>query len=169
MSFKWWGFCEFHSTFLFRYIADYSYILFFYLYACLLNLYSDWTNSLGTVIWITMSNSVDEVMIPPNKIARRDNDENHDRISDLPDCILLHILSLLHSKQVVQTCVLSKRWKHLWKRIPTLILHASIFSTVKKFSIFVSNIFVSLWYIVALHSLDLDCYGIMSLRSFIRF
>jgi len=108
-----------------------------------------------------MSNSPDKVMIPPKKIARRDNDDNRDRISDLPDCVLLQILSLLNSKHVVQTCVLSKRWKHLWKRIPTLILHSSRFSTVKKFAILVSNILTLRDASVALHALDLDRIGII--------
>ncbi|AES88262.1 F-box/FBD-like domain protein [Medicago truncatula] len=46
---------------------------------------------------------------------------NEDRLSDLPDCVLLHILSMLDSKHRVRTGILSKRWKHLWKHIPTKI------------------------------------------------
>jgi hypothetical protein len=88
-----------------------------------------------------MSKSIDEViMIPPEKRPRHDNEENQDRLSDLPDCVLLHILSFFNSKHAVQTCVLSTRWKYLWKRIHTLILHSTDFSTLKKFAIFVSKI-----------------------------
>ncbi|QHO33077.1 FBD-associated F-box protein At5g60610-like [Arachis hypogaea] len=36
-----------------------------------------------------------------------------DRISDLPDCILLHILSFLPTKTAFFTTVLSRRWTHL--------------------------------------------------------
>ncbi|XP_052109172.1 F-box protein At4g09920-like [Arachis duranensis] len=36
-----------------------------------------------------------------------------DRISDLPDCILLHILSFLPTKTAFLTTVLSRRWTHL--------------------------------------------------------
>ncbi|GAU46935.1 hypothetical protein TSUD_85350 [Trifolium subterraneum] len=89
-----------------------------------------------------MSKSIDEViMIPPDKRARHDvNEENQDRLSHLPDSVLLNILSFFNSKHAVQTCVLSTRWKYLWKRIHTLILHSTDFSTVKKFAIFVSKI-----------------------------
>jgi hypothetical protein len=43
-----------------------------------------------------------------------------DFISKLPDPILHHILGLLKTKKAVQTCVLSKRWKHLWTSLPSL-------------------------------------------------
>ncbi|XP_052109676.1 putative F-box/LRR-repeat protein At5g41840 [Arachis duranensis] len=36
-----------------------------------------------------------------------------DRISDLPDCILLHILSFLPTKTAFSTTVLSRRWTRL--------------------------------------------------------
>ncbi|KAL3329769.1 hypothetical protein AABB24_033899 [Solanum stoloniferum] len=42
-----------------------------------------------------------------------------DRLSNLPEPILLYILSMLpNSKQVVQTSVLSSQWRFLWKSVP---------------------------------------------------
>jgi len=41
-----------------------------------------------------------------------------DRISDLPDEIIHHILSFLPSSQITLTSLLSKRWNPLWLTIP---------------------------------------------------
>uniref|UniRef100_A0ACD5Z9T3 Uncharacterized protein n=1 Tax=Avena sativa TaxID=4498 RepID=A0ACD5Z9T3_AVESA len=38
-----------------------------------------------------------------------------DRIGDLPDSILHHMLSFLPAQAAVQTCVLAQRWRHLWR------------------------------------------------------
>ncbi|CAN1334916.1 Putative F-box/FBD/LRR-repeat protein At4g03220 [Linum perenne] len=43
-----------------------------------------------------------------------------DRISDLPDSILHYILSFLDSKSSVQTCILSRRWRCVWKYVDVL-------------------------------------------------
>ncbi|KXG26362.1 F-box/LRR-repeat protein At3g58930 [Sorghum bicolor] len=41
-----------------------------------------------------------------------------DRLSALPDCLLHEIMSRMKARQVVQTCVLSARWRHLWRSVP---------------------------------------------------
>ncbi|KAL4563345.1 hypothetical protein LXL04_027386 [Taraxacum kok-saghyz] len=47
-----------------------------------------------------------------------------DRISALPDCLLLEILDRLPStKHAIKTGSLSKRWKHVWTSVPSLIFH----------------------------------------------
>ncbi|XVF41194.1 hypothetical protein PTKIN_Ptkin01aG0260600 [Pterospermum kingtungense] len=49
-----------------------------------------------------------------------------DRISYLDDDLLHKILSFLDTKYAVQTCVLSKRWKFLWRTLP--YLHFNMFT-----------------------------------------
>ncbi|WCJ17761.1 F-box family protein [Euphorbia peplus] len=51
-----------------------------------------------------------------------------DRISDLPDCLIQHILSFLPStKEAIRTGILSKRWKNQWSRVPVLIFYSTAF------------------------------------------
>ncbi|CAN1219611.1 F-box/FBD/LRR-repeat protein At5g56420 [Linum perenne] len=45
-----------------------------------------------------------------------------DRLSHLPEAILYHILTFIDTKTVVQTSVLSRRWKCVWKHVPALNL-----------------------------------------------
>nr|UYR41971.1 hypothetical protein [Hordeum vulgare subsp. vulgare] len=52
--------------------------------------------------------------------AKRGGGSADDRLSDLPDCLLHAILSRLKARQVVRTCVLSRRWQHLWLTSPCL-------------------------------------------------
>lgn len=43
-----------------------------------------------------------------------------DRLSELPDSLIIAILSLLPMPDVVATMLLSKRWKHVWTTVPCL-------------------------------------------------
>ncbi|KAE8787138.1 hypothetical protein D1007_38914 [Hordeum vulgare] len=46
-----------------------------------------------------------------------------DHISALPDHILHHMLSFLPAQLAVQTCVLARRWRHLWRSTTGLRIH----------------------------------------------
>ncbi|CAH8278537.1 unnamed protein product [Arabidopsis lyrata] len=43
-----------------------------------------------------------------------------DKISELPEALILEILSLLPTKDVIATSVLSKQWRSIWKMVPKL-------------------------------------------------
>jgi hypothetical protein len=45
-----------------------------------------------------------------------------DLLSDLPDGLLLHIVSLasLGARTLVEISLLSRRWHHLWREVPRL-------------------------------------------------
>ncbi|XP_065871526.1 putative F-box protein At1g49610 isoform X2 [Euphorbia lathyris] len=65
--------------------------------------------------------------------------EKEDRISDLPDSLIHHILSFLPStKQAIQTGILSKRWQNQWTRVPVLIFESTSKSD-KNFSQFIDR------------------------------
>ncbi|XP_068656437.1 F-box/LRR-repeat protein At4g14096-like [Aristolochia californica] len=45
-----------------------------------------------------------------------------DRITNLPEGILLHILSFLPTKDSIRTSLVSRRWRYLWKSVPSFNL-----------------------------------------------
>ncbi|XP_057772051.1 F-box/LRR-repeat protein At3g26922-like [Salvia miltiorrhiza] len=50
-----------------------------------------------------------------------------DRLSELPDSLILTILSLLDMRDVVRTTLLSKRWKNRWTTVPCLHFHIPLY------------------------------------------
>ncbi|GAU10006.1 hypothetical protein TSUD_120050 [Trifolium subterraneum] len=95
---------------------------------------------------------------------KRIKKKNEDRFSCLPDYVLLHILSFFNAKEAVQTCILSTRWKNLWKILPTLTLISSHFATLEAFTKFISKILSLRDASAALDVLDFQCEGRMDLR-----
>ncbi|KAI0495187.1 hypothetical protein KFK09_025337 [Dendrobium nobile] len=51
----------------------------------------------------------------PSKIRVCDREESFDRLSELPDALLLYILSFLYVDDAISTGLLSRRWRNLWK------------------------------------------------------
>ncbi|KAL3629727.1 hypothetical protein CASFOL_026949 [Castilleja foliolosa] len=56
-----------------------------------------------------------------------ERDEDGDKISQLPEPILHHILSFLSQKDAARTCVLSKSWRYLWCARPVIDFYESAF------------------------------------------
>ncbi|XP_068312555.1 F-box/LRR-repeat protein At3g59190-like [Pyrus communis] len=63
-----------------------------------------------------------------------------DRISDLPDSVLCHILSFLPTKYSVRTNVLSTRWKNMWAAVPNIDLDNEDFPNYHGFTMFVDRV-----------------------------
>lgn len=62
-----------------------------------------------------------------NRCSSRRRKPGVDRLSKLPDSVLLHILSFLPIEDAIGTEVLSKRWKSLWTYSPSLIFRQYIY------------------------------------------
>lgn len=56
--------------------------------------------------------------------------KKRDRISNLPDLLVSHILSFLTIKEAVATSILSSSWKTLWTLVPNLHLDEDEFEWI---------------------------------------
>ncbi|PWA90651.1 F-box domain, cyclin-like protein [Artemisia annua] len=61
------------------------------------------------------------------------------RISNLPDDVIHHILSFLDIKYVVQTSALSRKWRNLWTTTLHINLNSDLFLNLPKFAEFVKH------------------------------
>ncbi|XP_022717729.1 F-box/FBD/LRR-repeat protein At4g26340-like [Durio zibethinus] len=68
-----------------------------------------------------------ESNVSPKRPKFSDEETCLDRISQLPDVLIQHILSFLPTKEAVATSVLSKRWLWVWTSVPILDLEDSLF------------------------------------------
>lgn len=69
-----------------------------------------------------------------NKALKQIRETKEDRLSALPDSVLLHVMGLMETVYAVRTCVLSRRWKDLWKHLTSLS-----FGTFENFVTFVNH------------------------------
>ncbi|GJT06821.1 F-box domain, cyclin-like protein [Tanacetum coccineum] len=66
--------------------------------------------------------------------------EDEDRISNLPDDIIHRILSFLDIKYAIQTSQLSRKWKHVWTKMPYLSFNSRMFRNVHLFAKFTDHV-----------------------------
>ncbi|XP_040362138.1 F-box protein At4g22280 isoform X2 [Rosa chinensis] len=66
-----------------------------------------------------------------------------DRISELPEAVLCHILSFLPTKYSFRTSILSTRWKNVWASVPNLDICDEATSDKTGFMAFVDRILFS--------------------------
>ncbi|PRQ53450.1 putative F-box domain, FBD domain, leucine-rich repeat domain, L domain-containing protein [Rosa chinensis] len=86
--------------------------------------------------------------------------ESNDRINELPDCILLSILSLLTLKDAVTTSMLCRRWRNLWK---------DLWLTKRNLEFDIPNIFGSQYaQLIDIHEEDYRYYDYPGLKRFER-
>ncbi|XP_066337254.1 F-box/FBD/LRR-repeat protein At5g22700-like [Miscanthus floridulus] len=85
--------------------------------------------------------------MPPRKRGKLDGaaspDPGGDRISALPDDALHHVLSFLPAEDAVRTCLLARRWRHLWKSATGLRIlfdHGNEPPSMEKFRQFVIHL-----------------------------
>ncbi|KAG5605037.1 hypothetical protein H5410_026529 [Solanum commersonii] len=88
---------------------------------------------------VNMNNRGTKVIIDENEI---------DKISDLPIDILDEIFKDMSFRELVKTCILSKKWEHFWAMHPILVLDGEFFKEISGnigltedgFSVLVDNI-----------------------------
>ncbi|KAM7462541.1 hypothetical protein LguiA_030662 [Lonicera macranthoides] len=97
---------------------------------------------------------------------KRENFNTDDRLSELPDAILAHILSFLDTKYAVQTSSLSKRWINLWISVTNLNFHNSSFRKLTSFQRFVDHVLTRRDNSISLNSIVFNCNKTITLKCF---
>ena len=52
-----------------------------------------------------------------------------DKVFEVLDYLQQHIMSYLSINEVIQSYILSKRWKHVWTAVPILKVHTTLFGS----------------------------------------
>ncbi|XP_044444468.1 uncharacterized protein [Triticum aestivum] len=79
----------------------------------------------------------------PRKDKKSPRSTAVDRIGDLPDEIIHHLLSFLPAQEAVRTSVLARRWRHLWKSATGLrIVGIEGVDTVQELRKFVDHLLI---------------------------
>ncbi|CAM0955724.1 unnamed protein product [Alopecurus aequalis] len=68
------------------------------------------------------------------------HDSTDDRISALPDELLHHVMSFLTPREILQTCLLSKRWQTIWASARCLNIDSDQFSYLRSLKTFLDNL-----------------------------
>ncbi|KAK7364315.1 hypothetical protein VNO80_12872 [Phaseolus coccineus] len=96
------------------------------------------------------------------KKSGREGEDGRDRLSELHDDVLLHIIQFLNTNAAVRTSLLSKRWNNLWKCLTTLRFRRRNFKLITNYNKFVYRIFSHRDTSIPLHCLDFDACGIIA-------
>ncbi|XP_076911979.1 F-box/FBD/LRR-repeat protein At5g56420-like [Bidens hawaiensis] len=90
-----------------------------------------------------------------------------DRLSSLPDDLIHKILSFLNITEVIGNSVLSPRWRYIWTSMPYLTFSTEDFSTLPKFSKFVTQVLSRRNNLTEVYSVKLSFRGKVS-QVFVR-
>ncbi|KAJ4812082.1 F-box family protein [Rhynchospora pubera] len=97
------------------------------------------------------------------------NEEEVDRLSELPEPLILHIISYVPTKYGIRTSVLSRRFRNLWTASSSLELHRSHFSTGYRFIKTTNDCFRRHDPSVQLHRLCLKAHSSVTARMSLPF
>ncbi|KAF5175499.1 F-box/FBD/LRR-repeat protein [Thalictrum thalictroides] len=105
--------------------------------------FSDTSESLSDTSQLEDEDEDDEKYADSSKRLETFHSSNDgiDRISELPDLVLRHILSFLDMKEVIgNTSRISRRWRNLWISLPFLNFDHSMWHTKHRFITFIDKV-----------------------------
>ncbi|ESW24297.1 hypothetical protein PHAVU_004G118400 [Phaseolus vulgaris] len=96
------------------------------------------------------------------KKSGREGEDGRDRLSELHDDVLLHIILFINTNTAVRISLLSKRWNNLWKCLTNLCFRRRSFKNITNYNKFVSHVFSHRDTSIPLHCLDFEACGIIA-------